>query len=534
MRPLLVAAAVVLAGSARGGEPTYWHDVRPVLRKHCTVCHSARNLKEPDISGGLTLDSYEAVVRAGKKPVVRPGNSAESLLLQRVLTTDTEKRMPLGVKPLPEETVVLLRRWVETGAAEGERADGAVVSLAATPRRPRKKLDVVLPTAATPPAGAFGPGAAAPLKLVLAAGPLAPVDAVAYSPDGRRLAVGSYGRVTVWDLAGARVEKVLTNVLAAVNDVRFSPDGTLLAVAGGQPSAKGDLRLFETAGWKPRAVLSGHEDVVASVAFSPDGKHLASASFDKTVRVWDLVSLKAELVVTGHSDFVYALAYSPDGKWLASAGKDRSVKVVEADSGKSRRTLGGMDQDVLAVAVSRDGGRIVSAGYEPALHWWDAKTGERIRLQSGHGVAVNELCFSGDGKLLASAGGDGTVRLWDGASGSPLRTLQAGSLVYAVALSPDGKQVAAGCFDGLVRVYGTATGKQLATLLAMPAAGKEPGWLALTPEGYAAADGIENAARWRMGDRSVAADAAWKWLRQPESVARALRGDALPAPAFKK
>lgn len=532
-RILLLFGACLLTATARGADPTYWQDVRPVLRKHCTVCHSVRNLKEPEISGGLTLDGYEAVVRGGKKTLLLPGKSAESLLFHVVTTDDSEKRMPLGVKPLPQESIDLLKRWIDAGAPEGKRTAEEPAPVAAAPRRPRKKLDVVLTTAAVPPPGVLGPGTPAALKLVLNAGPLAPVDAVAFSPDGKLLASGCYGRATIWDLSEGRVGKVLTNVLGAVNDVRFSPDGKLLAVAGGQPSAKGDLRLFETSGWKLHAVLAGHDDVVASVAFSPDGKHLASAGFDKTVRVWDLATLKEELVLTGHSDFVYAVAYSPDGKWLASASKDRSVKVVDSATGKGRLTFGGMDQDVLALAVSRDGERVVSAGYEPALHWWNAKTGERVRLQGGHGVAVNELCFSTDGKVLASAGGDGTVRLWD-ASGSPLRSISTGSLVYAVALSPDGKRVAAGCFDGQLRLYEAANGRHLATLLALPAVENGVSWLALTPEGYVAGEGLRTVSRWQMNKQTVPADAAWKWLRQPEAVVRALHGETLAAPTFKK
>jgi WD40 repeat protein len=327
---------------------------------------------------------------------------------------------------------------------------------------------------------------------------------------------------------------VLTNVLGAVNDVRFSPDGKLLAVAGGQPSAKGDLRLYQVSDWKLLTVLAGHADVVSSVAFRPDGKALASASYDRTVRVWDLATSRAERVLTGHSDFVHAVAWSADGQWLASASKDRSVKVVEAATGKSRLTFSGPEQDVLAVAVSPEG-QVVSAGYDPALLWWNSKTGERIRSQGGHGVAVHELAFSRDGKLLLSAGGDGTLRLWNGASGAPLRSMSVGSVVYAAALGPAGKRAASGSFDGLVRVWDTATGRQLATLLALPPQAGRADFLALTPEGYGACSPELTAlARWSMGSQAVAAEAVWKALGKPDLVARALRGETLPAPVFAK
>lgn len=528
-----LVAVLLLTASVPGAEPTYWQDVRPVLRKHCTVCHSIRNLKEAEISGGLALDSYEAVVKNVKKPLVQAGKSGSSLLLQVLVAADSEKRMPLGVKPLPEETIALLRRWVDAGVPEGQRADADSPVVVGAPSRVRKKLDVVLPTTATPPAGALGPGVPAPLQLVLPAGPLAPMTALAFSPDGKRLAAGAYGQVTIWDTATGQAAKVLTNVLGVVSDVRFSPDGQLLAIAGGQPSAKGDLRLVETASWKPRGALAGHDDVVASVAFSPDGKRLASASFDKTVRLWDVASRKLERVLTGHSDFVHAVAFGPDGQWLASASKDRSVKVVESATGKSRFTFSGMEQDVLAVAVSRDGKFVVSSGFEPGLHWWNAQTGERVRVQGGHGVAVHELCFSTDGKLLASAGGDGTVRLWDGVSGALTKTLAVGPLVYAVALSSDGKLAAVGSFDGLTRVYDVASSRHLVTLVTLP--GDGVGWLALTPQGHVSAGSrLPSVGRWRMGPQDVAGDAAWKWLQQPDAVARAFRGEVLPAPVFRK
>jgi uncharacterized protein with WD repeat len=496
-------------------------------------------LKEVDVSGGLALDSYAAVLRGARQPVIRAGKSGDSVLVKLLLVDDSDKRMPLAATPLDAPTIALIRRWIDSGAREGKKPDDGPHVAAAPRARRTRKLDVTLNTKALPPRGVFGKGRPAPLSLSLKVGPLAPVAAVAFSPDARLgsglLAAGSYGQVTVWDLASARPVQVLTNVLGAVNDLRFSPDGKLLAVAGGQPSAKGDLRLYRVADWKLLATLRGHEDVVFSVAFRPDGQRLASASFDKTVRLWDLNGYRLERTLTGHSDFVYAVAFSPDGQWLVSASKDRSVKMVEAGTGKSRFTFSGMEQDVLAVAFSPDGKRVVSSGFESALYWWNAQTGQRLPIKGGHSIAVHELCFSKDGKLLVSAGADRTVRLWNGLTGAPLRALPVGSVVYATAISPDGKLIASGSFDGLVRLWQAGTGRQLATLLSLPAQGAGHDWLAVTPEGYAAGSaGLTALARWHMANQAVAPAEVWGFLKRPESVARALRGEALALPSFAR
>jgi Tol biopolymer transport system component len=516
------------------GEPTYWKDIRPILRKNCTACHSTKNLKEVDVSGGLALDTYEAIKKGGLKPVLHIGKAKDSELVKLLVIDDTDKRMPLAALPLPKEQIDLIRRWIDTGAKEGVPEGGSDVPVPTTPRRTRK-LDVTLPTSAAPPKGALGNNAAGKLELVLKVGPLAPVAAVTFSPDGKLLASGSYGQVTIWDLTTAQPVKVLTNVLGAVNDLRFSPDSKLLAAAGGQPSAKGDLRLYQVSDWKLLGTLRGHDDVVFSISFAPDGKHLASASFDKTVRVWNVASQKSVVTHTGHSDFVYAVSFSPDGKHLVSASKDRTVKLVEALTGKSVYTFSGMDQDVLAVAFSPDGKQVVSSGFEAGIYWWNPQKGEKVRVQNGHGIAVHELCFSKDGQLVVSAGADRTVRLWNGATGAPVRTLSVGSMVYAVAISPDRKLVASGSFDGLTRLWDVQTGRHLLTFLSLPAAKDHFDWLALTPEGYAGSSTeLTKLGRWRVAGQTVAADAVWKLLRQPSNLARAARGEAVPTPTFSK
>ncbi len=502
---LFLLLLLLLASNVGAADPTYWADVRPILRKHCTVCHNERKLDEPDVSGGLALNTPELIKKGGKVPVLKVGKPDESLLITLLSTKDLKRRMPLDADPLEAEHIAILRKWVETGAAEGvkPKEDDTVT----TTVRPRRTLDVTFPFTVK--------SKGKPLELSLPVGPLPPVAAVAFSPDGSKLAVGTYGRVTVWDLKTVQ-PTTLTNVLAAVNDLKFSPDGSLLAVAGGQPSVRGDLRLFSTKDWKLLHTLGGHADVVSCVSFSPDGSKLASASFDKTVKLWTVADGKPVHIFAGHSDFVYSVAFAPKGDWYATASKDRTGRVVDAASGKSRLTFSGMENEVLAVAVRPDGAQVVTSGLEPQLFWWDATTGERVRRQGGHGDGVNEIAFDKAGKLAISAGSDKTVRLWNPQTGAAIRTLAPGSVVYAVAPDAAGKRVAAGSADGQTRLYDVETGRLLATLWA-----GEAGWLAAAPEGYHAIS-AELSARWVPIDGKSFAGAA--------AVAKALAGEKLTEP----
>jgi len=516
------------------GKPTYWQDIRPIFRKHCTVCHSAKNAGAVEVSGGLALDTFASALKGAKRPVIQSGKSGDSPLVQRITTANEENRMPLAAPAVSAENIALIRKWIDSGAKEGEkpRVNAAVTS--STFQR-RRKLDVVLTTNASPPAGILGPGAPEKLELVLPVGPLSPVAAVAFHPEGKLFAEAGYGRVTIWDLDLAKPVTILTSVLGAVNDLRFSPNGRLLAVAGGQPSAKGEIRIYRVEDWKLQATFREHADVVFCVAFHPDGQRLASASYDKTVGIWNIANHKLERTLTHHSDFVYSVAFSPDGKWLVSSSKDRTARIIDPDTGKSMMTFSGMEQDVLAVAVHPDGKSVVTSGYESGLYWWNPQNGERTRLQRGHGNAVHEICFSKDGKLVASAGGDRTVRLWDGTSGAMLRTLPVGSVTYAAALSPNGKLAASGSFDGFVRLWDSGTGRHLVTLMSFPGDKGTLNWLAVTPEGFAASSSQCNTlAQWRMTGKLVSADLIWKALQKPEMIAKAVRGENVGVPSFTK
>jgi len=531
-RNAAILLTLLFAPCTHAADPTYWQDVRPLLRKHCTVCHSGKHIDEPDISAGLALDTPAAIRKGGKSPVVAPKKGTDSLLVTIMREKNLRRRMPLDSDPLADTDIAIFQRWIDAGMPEGTPPTTIDPIVTAGPPKTRKR-DVILPTKAVLPKTLAVAGKMAPLELVAPIGPLPPVTAVAYSPDGKLLASGSYGAVVVWDLTTAKPAKWLTNVLGSVNDLKFSPDGKLLAVAGGQPSARGDLRLYQTHDWKLLPPLGGHTDVVSSIAFTGDGKKLASASFDKTVRVWDVAERKLLGTSTVHSDFVYAVAFDPKGEFFVSASKDRTCRVIDVATMKSRLTLSGMDQDILAVAVSSDGQRIVSSGFEASLYWWDAQTGAQVKRGGGYGNATHELAFIGDGSVVVSAGADNNVRLWDPKTQAAIRAFPAPSVPYAVAIRSDGKQIAAGCFDGQLRIWEVATARPLAQFLAVPGANASMDWLALTPEGFA--DGSQEMikqSQWRLAGQKWAGKPLWSVFQKSDEVQKSLRAEKMGEPSY--
>ncbi|KAL8284649.1 hypothetical protein RB600_009186 [Gaeumannomyces tritici] len=157
--------------------------------------------------------------------------------------------------------------------------------------------------------------------------------------------------------------------------------------------------------------LEGHSSSVNSVAFAHDGKTVASASDDRTVKLWDTATGGCRATLEGHSSYVNSVAFAHDGKTVASASRDHTVKLWDTATGDCRATLEGHSYSVNSVAFAHDGKTLASASDDRTVKLWDTATGGCLATLEGHRDGVNSVAFAHDGKTVASASFDGTVKL---------------------------------------------------------------------------------------------------------------------------
>ncbi|HYX48754.1 MAG TPA: WD40 repeat domain-containing serine/threonine-protein kinase, partial [Ktedonobacteraceae bacterium] len=161
-----------------------------------------------------------------------------------------------------------------------------------------------------------------------------------------------------------------------------------------------------------RYICSGHSSRVTSVAWSPAGTHLATASFDKTVRIWDTAHGFSTITYRGHWDRVQSVTWSPEGKRVASASDDGTVQVWDATTGKQVLIYRGHGNAVTALAWSPDGRRIASASNDKSVQVWDTSNGVLIFANRTHTKKVLAVAWSPDGRRIASGGEDKSVQVW--------------------------------------------------------------------------------------------------------------------------
>ncbi|MEI5098674.1 hypothetical protein RB200_08395 [Streptomyces sp. PmtG] len=265
--------------------------------------------------------------------------------------------------------------------------------------------------------------------------------------------------------------------------------------------------------------LLGHTGAVYLTSFSPDGKLLATASYDRTVRLWDVSDptrpRRLGSPLTGHTSWVSTAVFSPDGRTLASASDDGTIRLWDVRDPRRPRPLGapvpGRGGTIYLLAFSPDGRTLASAHDDHRVRLWNVTEpgGPRaIGALRGHTAAVRSVAFGTDGRTLAAGGDDGTIRLWNTAR--PRRPKPVGKVltghkgtVHSVAFGPDGRTLASGGVDNTIRLWRVSDPRR-AEALGTPLTGHTgPVWsVAFNPAGtmLAAGSADTTASLWNVSD----------------------------------
>ncbi|MBY0512418.1 MAG: WD40 repeat domain-containing protein, partial [Gemmataceae bacterium] len=316
------------------------------------------------------------------------------------------------------------------------------------------------------------------------ANPLGVAD-VAFAPDGKVVASVSGSQVHLWDPATGKQLRVLVKLEKAdrpLKSLAFSPDGKQLAVGGDD----GILRVYDIESGKETFASPPRNARIEKVAFSPNGKLVGVVDSGQagTGNPTGQLGLYApgkgnQAPVTAHvveHGEALGLAFDPVGTGVYTGGADGKPRLTAGPSpdGDPATGMGSKVRDyftpppgtgpavfpaVFAIAVTPDGNVLVAGGADKTVRTWDTATGKPVRAFHGHLGAVTAVAVRGDGRQFASASDDGAVRVWDLSTTDEHRALtEAGDALWAVAFSPDGKRAAAAGADRTVRVYNPDTG----------------------------------------------------------------------------
>ncbi|EMR09696.1 guanine nucleotide-binding protein subunit beta-like protein [Pneumocystis murina B123] len=190
----------------------------------------------------------------------------------------------------------------------------------------------------------------------------------------------------------------------------------------------------------PRKALRGHSHFIQDLAISSDGQYVLSASWDKTLRLWDLNTGQTTRRFVGHTSDVLSVSFSMDNRQIVSGSRDKTIKLWNT-LGDCKMTIqeGGHSDWVSCIRFSPCLNNLVtvSAGWDKMVKSWDFSNFKLKTNYIGHNGFINSVTISPDGSLCASGGKDTIVMLWDLNESKHLYSLEAGDIINALVFSPN-------------------------------------------------------------------------------------------------
>ena len=461
---LLVSLLIIIPGELvpiQGQTPepvSYYKQIRPILQQSCQGCHQPA---EPN--GGLVVTSYEAFQEGGMGGAsFIPGNPEESMIMEYISGEDP--LMPQEGDPLTEEEVELFSRWIAEAAIDD------------TP----SSIDDTI-SSSQPPVYTVPPV----------------ISALAYSPDGKTLAVSGYREVLLHKSDGSELIGRLVGEAHRIESIAYTLDGKILGAVGGTPAQFGEVQLWDTSTNTLIQSMRPTYDTLYGMSFSPAGELLAFGCSDKTVRVLAVADGKEMLKFDNHSDWVFGTLFSVDGTHFVSGSRDGALKLVNLNNGAfiddinaSNKGYGGIS----CISRHPQEDLVLSAGEDrvPRLYRIFRETQRDkgntdfnlIREFEAHPGSIHAVGFHQDGTKIAVGDVSGEVRIYNVEDGEQLVTLKENAAaIFALAFHPNGQQIATGGFDGTVRIFNTTSGELVKAFVPVPISSKVKEEFVLTVTG---------------------------------------------------
>ncbi len=449
----LLLTAVTVARAEEDGNTvvTYEDHVAAILKKNCATCHG-----DGKQEAGLNLANYADVVKgSGGGEIVVAGRSSASRLIEVITSTDAGEQMPPDGERLSDESVALIKTWIDTGLRENSGSSVAEMRTLGF-----KPADSTTET---------GPGAVPSMLTEFARKKTLrpyPVLALATSPRAPVAASSEYGSIELFDPGTQSPYGSIEFAEGEPLVLTFSRSGRLLLAAGGKPVQNGAVVLFDVATGKRLASVGDEPDAIIAADLSPDEKLVAIGCTSRLVKLFSTEDGSLKATIDKHTDWVTAVAFSPDGKYLATGDRTGNIHLWDGSTGGVILPLSEHKESVRALSWRSDSAVVASCAEDGTVVWWDVKDGWPLETQSNaHQGGALDCRFGPNGELV-TCGRDGRVKIWS-PDGKPLKNHILGApaegqttvppgvrlLPARVAISGDGSTVLAGDTAGNLHTW---------------------------------------------------------------------------------
>ena len=444
---LLLLSSFAVTHAAAPKPVSYYHDLVPVLKRSCTGCHHPGKLK-----GEIDLTTYTAFLKGGKHGAgFKPGEPTNSLVIEEI--SGAEPSMPKEGDALSKDEIALFTRWI----VEGAKND--------TPTNANSFLLAAPPVYTKPPV----------------------ISALAFSPDGKRLAVSGYHEVLVHDLNGTNPPARLLGESPRIESIAYSPDGKLIGVSGGAPALFGEIQIWNAESNTLVRSIKSAIDSLYAISFSSDSERVAVGGADKSVRVFSIKDGKELMKFENHSDWVFGTTFLMDGKRVLSGSRDKAMKLIEVSNGQFIDDINKLLEGALCLARHPKEDLVIYGGdtggariYKIAENQGRTAGNNDVNLIKEYerlGGPVQAVAWSPNGTNIAVGGASPEVRVYTaGKDGKRVATLKGhDGAIFSLAFSPTTNWLAAGGFDGTLRLYNYTAQSNMLVRAFVPVPIKETG-----------------------------------------------------------